>query len=132
VRPVALDDLTLSLSRGYETLRRAARVLADADLNIEAVCVPEGGPHRDAHLLVADGARAAALLEAAGIPAASLRRVHALRLPNRPGTLARVLDLVAPHEGLVEFVYQATDRGLILGSRQPERLLEVLAPVLAP
>jgi hypothetical protein len=58
------------------------------------------------------------------------RRVHALRVPNRPGTLTRVLELLAPHEHLVEFIYQATDRGLVLGSNDPELVLLALGPLL--
>ena len=124
-----LSDLSLDLPAGYTTLRNASKVLASYGINIDAVCVP-GGSDTSCHLLVRDGNRAAEVLTRHGLTVLATRRVHALRIPNRPGTLTRVLELLAPHEHLVEFVYQATDRGLVLGSNDPELVLLALAPLL--
>jgi hypothetical protein len=124
-----LSDLTLDLPDGYSSLRKASKVLATYGINIDAVCVP-GGADTSCHLLVRNGEHATEVLTRHGLTVHATRRVHALRVPNRPGTLARVLELLAPHEHLVDFVYQATDRGLVLGSNDPELVLLALAPLL--
>ena len=124
-----LSDLTLDLPDGYATLRKASKVLATYGINIDAVCVP-GGTDSNCHLLVRNGEHATEVLTRHDVTVNATRRVHALRVPNRPGTLTRVLELLAPHENLVEFVYQATDRGLVLGSNDPELVLLALAPLL--
>ncbi|MBV9100593.1 MAG: hypothetical protein JOZ46_07915 [Candidatus Dormibacteraeota bacterium] len=121
-------DLSIPLVSGYATLRRAAGILAAYGVNLDAVCVAGGSA--DCHLLVRDGDQARALLERHGITVAAVRRVHALRVPNRPGTLARVLELLVPVEDSLAFIYQATDRGLVLGANDPEALLHALAPML--
>ena len=81
-------------------------------------------------MLVRDGERARTLLARHGIDVDEVRRVHALRVPNRPGTLARALELLAPLEHTLEFVYQATDRGLVLGASDADALLQALQPLL--
>jgi hypothetical protein len=124
-----LSDLSLDLPAGYASLRNASKVLAAYGINIDAVCVP-GGTNTSCHLLVRDGDHASEVLTRHGMTVLATRRVHALRVPNRPGTLTRVLELLAPHEHLVEFIYQATDRGLVLGSNDPELVLLALAPLL--
>jgi hypothetical protein len=124
-----LSDLSLDLPAGYTTLRNASKVLATYGINIDAVCVP-GGSDASCHLLVRNGDHATEVLARHGMTVLATRRVHALRVPNRPGTLTRVLELLAPHEHLVEFIYQATDRGLVLGSNDPELVLLALAPLL--
>jgi len=127
-----LDDITISLQSGYATLRDAARALGDAGINVEAVCVLDGGERGGCHLLVAQGSRAAALLRQQDIPVLDMRRVNAMRLPNRPGTLATVLDLLLPHPGAIDFIYQATDRGLIIGSSDRDLILRELSTIAAP
>lgn len=121
-------DLSIPLVNGYGTLRRVASVLAAYGVNLDAVCV--AGPSGACHVLVREGDNARALLERHGLAVGEVRRVHALRVPNRPGTLARALELLAPLENTIAFMYQATDRGLVLGASDPEALLRALAPLL--
>jgi len=123
-----LDDLTVSLADGYVTLRDAAAALSDAGINIEAVCMIGGGAAAECHVLVKSAIRATAALEQRGIVVLDARRVYAMRLPNRPGTLARVLDLLLPQPGAIDFIYQATDRGLIVGSPDADQILRTLSP----
>ena len=121
-------DLSIVLAGGYATLRRVAGVLAAYGVNIDAVCV--AGTPPACHVLVRDGERARTLLARHGIDVDDVRRVHALRVPNRPGTLARALELLAPLEHTLAFVYQATDRGLVLGGSDADALLRALQPLL--
>jgi hypothetical protein len=119
-----LWDLTLALDDASD-IAGAAAVLARAGINIDSVCCHTGPKPVTCHLLVGDGAAAAAALTAAGLTARA-RPVAVLTLENRPGTLATLMATIN-HAGLaVEFIYQATAKGLVIGTDALDELCDVL------
>lgn len=92
-----------------------AGVLAQADINISSICSAGAGSPLTCHLLVDEPGAPAAALAAAGVAAAS-RPVAVFQLQNRPGTLAAVLAALNDAGAAVDLLYQATDRGLVIGA----------------
>ncbi|PZR81541.1 MAG: amino acid-binding protein [Candidatus Aeolococcus gillhamiae] len=96
-------------------LAAVADVLARAGINVDSVCLVRGPAPLTCHLLAADGANAADALARAGTPA-STREVLVCVLQNRPGTLAAVSAALNVAGVTVDLLYQATDRGLVIGA----------------
>lgn len=92
-----------------------AGVLAQAGINISSICSDGVGSPLTCHLLVDEPATSAAALAAAGV-AATTRPVAVFQLQNRPGTLAAVLAALNDAGSVVDLLYQATDRGLVIGA----------------
>ena len=67
------------------------------------------------HLLVGDGVAAVAALAAAGV-SAHPREVVVCVLQNRPGTLAAASAALNAADVTVDLLYQATERGLVIGA----------------
>jgi hypothetical protein len=109
-----LWDVTLELD-DVGGLALVATVLADAEINIDSVCIAGVTPPVTCHLLVSDGAVAAAALAAAGVSSRA-REVVVCVLQNRPGTLAAVSAALNACDATVDLLYQATERGLVIGA----------------
>jgi hypothetical protein len=110
----SLCDVVLELD-DVAGLAAVAGVLADAGINIDSVCWATGPAPRTCHLLLADGAAACAVLAAAGVKAQT-REVVVCVLQNRPGTLAAVSAALNAAGVTVDLLYQATERGLVIGA----------------
>ncbi len=104
---VELDDVA--------GLAGVADILAQRDINIHSVCCAAGASPVSCHLLVSDGPTALAALAAAEVSALT-REVVVCVLQNRPGTLAAVSAALNTSGATVELLYQATERGLVIGA----------------
>jgi hypothetical protein len=114
--PLEMYDLAIPLRRGLEELAACARALADAGINIDAVkCAAFDAPST-CHLLVADGPRAVRVLTGARDGTLSCRPVLVYSLPNRPGTLARYMQALLSRGVTLDFLYQATAKGVVVGA----------------
>lgn len=109
-----LWDVTLELA-DLTGLAHVADVLARAGMNIDSVCGAGGHPPVTCHVLVGDGAAASAVLAAAGV-ASRTREVVVCVVQNRPGTLAAVGAALNAARVRVDLLYQATERGLVIGA----------------
>jgi hypothetical protein len=116
---VELDDVA--------GLAQASDVLAQRDINIHSVCCTDRRSPVTCHLLVGDGPTALAELAAAGVSART-REVVVCVLQNRPGTLAAVSAALTAAGVTVDLLYQATERGLVIGA---DDLTAVRAAVVA-
>ena len=114
--PLEMYDVAIPLQRGLEDLVAAARTLAGAGINIDAVKCPAFTTPSTCHLLVEDGELALRALRVAGIGSAACRSVLVYRLPNRPGTLARYTQALLNHKVGIDFLYQATAKGVVIGA----------------
>ena len=92
-----------------------AAALAQAGINISSICSAGVGSPLTCHLLVDEPAGPSAALAVAGV-AARTRPVAVFQLQNRPGTLAAVLAALNDAGAAVDLIYQATDRGLVIGA----------------
>jgi hypothetical protein len=92
-----------------------ADVLAQAGINISSICSAGVRSPLTCHLLVDEAGGPSAALAAAGV-AARTRPVAVFQLQNRPGTLAAVAAALNNAGVIVDLIYQATDRGLVIGA----------------
>ena len=109
-----LWDVAVELAAAAD-LAAVAEVLARAGINVDSVCLVGGPAPLTCHLLVGDGDAAAATLARTHAPART-RKVLVCALQNRPGTLAAVSAALNAAGVTVDLLYQATDRGLVIGA----------------
>jgi hypothetical protein len=107
-------EFSVTLKDEPGTLARLGGVLGDAGVNVEAIAGRSGeGTHRVQFICNAP-ARAAARLQAAGIPYAT-RDVIIVRVLDEPGTLGDVA-LVMSKAGInIDSIYVTTRGYLVLG-----------------
>ena len=114
--PLEMYDLAIPLQHGVAELAARARALADAGINIDAVkCATFASPST-CHLLVEDGARAARILNGGSDGPVGYRPVLVYTLPNRPGTLARYMQALVSRGVTLDFLYQATAKGVVVAA----------------
>jgi hypothetical protein len=109
-------DLGISLNEGLVDIARIARVLADAGINIDAVPCTSFASPTTSHFLVEHDEDACAALSAAGINSVNCRPVLVYMLPNRPGTLAHYTQALLSGGVAIDFMYQATAKGMVVGA----------------
>ena len=114
--PLEMFDLGISLDEGLVDMARIARVLAAAGINIDAVRCTNFFPPTTCHILVEHGENACSVLAAAGINSVMCRPVLVYTLPNRPGTLAHYTQALLSRGVAIDFLYQATAKGMVVGS----------------
>lgn len=103
-----------------------ADALARAGINISSICTAGVGSPLTCHLLVDESAGPSAALAAAGMAARS-RPVAVFQLQNRPGTLAAVAAALNDAGAVVDLIYQATDRGLVIGAHDLDTVAAAVA-----
>jgi hypothetical protein len=114
--PLEMHDLAIRLERGTTDLADVARVLAGAGINIDAVACQSFTAPTMCHLLVGDGIGAMRALDGAGLNSTTCMPVLVYTLPNRPGTLARYTDALLTNGVAIDFLYQSTGRGVVVGA----------------
>jgi hypothetical protein len=114
--PLEYHDLSLSLEKGLPTLEDCAGVLAAAGINIDAINYHALHQQTSCHLLVEDGAAALNVLRAAGANHIDCRPVLVYTLPNQPGTLARYARALIANDVAIDFIYQATAKGVVVAA----------------
>jgi hypothetical protein len=113
--PLEMYDLSIPLEDGLTDVARVARVLANAGINIDAVKCHTFALPSTCHMLVGDGDSARAALSGAGIESVECRPVLVYSLPNRPGTLAHYTQALLSRRVVIDFLYQATAKGMVIG-----------------
>lgn len=114
--PETMYDLELHTADGVSTMQRCARALADAGMNIDALNYSGVNGSRTLHLLVQDGLAAVEILAGGAIDEVTCRPVLVYTLPNRPGTLARYSSALVDHAVAIDFIYQATAKGVVIAA----------------
>ena len=113
--PLEMYDVAIPLQRGLADLAACAATLAAAGINIDAVKCAAFSTPSTCHLLVEDGERALRALATADV-SAGCRPVLVYTLPNRPGTLARYTQALLNNSVAIDFLYQATAKGVVVGA----------------
>jgi hypothetical protein len=103
-----VTQIVLTLQSKAGVLATVCMALADAGVNIEALCAPEapGGKGR-MRLLVSDAARAEAALKAAKVRAGKEEAIT-LALENRAGAMAEVARKLAAAKVNIKCAYATT------------------------
>jgi hypothetical protein len=106
------------------------RVLANANINIRAMSLPDTHPFGIMRLIVADWRKAAKLLEEASFVVKSTE-VVAVQIPDRPGAVYEVLHVLERTSISIEYMYafpfgHERDAILIFGFADPGTAVERL------
>jgi len=102
-----VTQLVLTLQSKPGVLATVCKALADAGVNIEALCAPEAPGKGKMRLLVSDAARAEAALKAAKVRAGKEEAVT-LALENRPGAMADAARKLAAAKVNIKCAYATT------------------------
>ena len=100
-------QLTLTLASKPGVLAQVARTLAEAGVNITAVCAGDAAGRGKLRLLVNNPAKARRALQAARYRAV-LEPAFVVRLANKPGRLARVAEKLAKGRINIKSAYATT------------------------
>lgn len=105
-----VTELTLSLESKPGVLAKVCRALADAGVNVTALCAAESAGRGKIRLVVSDAGRAKDALKAAKLRCGEGTAL-ALTLEDRPGELARVAEKLARGKINVKCAYATTGAG---------------------
>lgn len=100
-------QLTLTLESKPGVLARICRALADAGVNITALCAAEAAGRGKIRMVVTDPARAKEALKAAKLRCGE-EPALTLTLEDRPGALARVAEKLAQGRINIKCAYATT------------------------
>jgi hypothetical protein len=103
-------QLTLTLESKPGVLAKISRTLADAGVNITAICAAETAGRGKIRMLVSDPARAKDALKAAKLRCGE-EPALTLTLEDRPGALARVAEKLAQGKLNIKCAYATTSGG---------------------
>jgi hypothetical protein len=102
-----MAQLVLTLQSRPGVLAKVARTLADASVNIVALCAGEAAGRGKLRLVVNNPVKARRALRAAGYRAAE-EPAFVIRMRNRPGSLARMAERVAKARINIKLAYATT------------------------
>lgn len=114
--PETMYDLELHVADGVSTMQRCARALADAGMNIDALNYSGVNGSSTLHLLVQDGISAVETLAGGVVDEVICRPVLVYTLLNQPGTLARYSSALVDDGVAIDFIYQATAKGVVIAA----------------
>ena len=100
-------QLTLTLQSKPGVLAKVSRALADAGVNITALCAGDAGGRGKLRILVNDSGRAKRALKKAKFRA-SEEPAFVVRLRNKPGSVARVAERLARARINIKSAYATT------------------------
>lgn|SRR5512145_999456 len=103
-------QLVLTLRSRPGVLADIARALADAGVNITALCAGDAAGRGKVRILVNNAGKARRALRAAGYRPVE-EPAFVVRMRNRPGTLARIADRVAKARINIRSAYATTAGG---------------------
>ncbi|MHB9003830.1 MAG: ACT domain-containing protein [Coriobacteriia bacterium] len=105
-----IEQLSVFLENKPGHLARLTRTLADAQINLRALMVADTSEFGVIRIICDHPIAAKNVLEQAGF-GASITRVVAVEIPDRPGGLADVLDVLSTAEVNVEYAYAFVEPG---------------------
>jgi hypothetical protein len=125
-----VEQLSVFLENTPGRLAEMARAIGDAGVNMRALMVAETGDYGVVRVLCDRPHEARDVLDAAGF-SASLTRVIAVEVPDRPGGLADVVEALGAAGLNVEYAYcfvepRADAAVYIFRVEDPDRASEVL------
>lgn len=100
-------QLSVFLENRPGQLNRVCRVLADAGINITTLCLADTERFGILRLIVRDWQKAQQLLDQSGFVVRTTD-VVALEVEDRPGGMARILDILAAAGVNIEYLYAFT------------------------
>ena len=125
-----IRQLSVFLENRPGRLAALCRTLAEAGVNLSTLTMAETGEFGLLRLITPDPDKAREVVERAGY-AATVTEVVALQVPDRPGGLASVLQVLEPHGISVEYMYAfamraGADAAMVFRFDDMDRALSVL------
>ena len=102
-----ITQLSLFLENKPGQLLRICRILADAGLNLTTLCLADTQQFGILRLILQDWQKAKEVLEQHGL-VVTAAEVVAIEVEDRPGGLARILEVVAEQQINIEYLYAFT------------------------
>ncbi len=121
-------QLVLDLESKSGVLAKVCRTLADAGVNITALCAPEAPRRGKVRLLVSDVPRAKESLKA-GKYRVTEEGAMTVVIQNRPGTFAGIAEKLAEARVNIKCAYvtgESADQLVVLSVANPDRAQQVL------
>jgi hypothetical protein len=124
-------QLSIALENQPGRLAAIARLLAEHQINIEAICVIDNVEQGMVRLMTSDALRARAVIESAGFHVVEAE-VLAIELTDKLGKLAFISAALAAGDINIEYAYGSVDHAgaktrLILKTSRPAKAREILA-----
>ena len=104
-----VEQISVFLENKSGRLAEVARALGDAGVNIRALSIADSSDFGILRIIVNDNDRALEVLKKKGFTV-SKTEVVAVEVPDRPGGLAWVLDLLEKRSINVEYMYAFVER----------------------
>ena len=125
-----IKQLSVFVENRAGALAEACRVLRDNNLNISTLSLADTQEFGILRLLIGDYEKAANVLKQAGF-VAKITDVLALTVPNRPGGMAEVLEILNRHQLTIEYMYAFSgecnsDAILVFRFTDPQKAAELL------
>ena len=125
-----VEQISIFLENKPGTIEDVTRVLKDADINIRALTLADTSDFGILRLIVNDIDKAEKVLQSNGL---TVRRTHvvAVEVPDRPGGLHSILEVVSRKGINVEYTYAFVERSgenalIIFRFDRTEEAIEVL------
>lgn len=125
-----VKQISIFLENKYGRLAQVTRVLGDSDINIRALSIADTTDFGILRLIVNEPDKAYEVLKAAGFTV-STTDVIAVEVPDRPGGLADVLEVLQESNINIEYLYaflqKASNAALVVFRvEQLDRAIEAL------
>ena len=101
---MAIKQLSIFVGNNNGSLAEITGAFADVGINLRAMSVADTQDYGILRIIVSDSERAALLMREKGY-IFSVTEVVAASIPNQPGGLAKVLNLLSDNEISVEYIY---------------------------
>lgn len=101
---MAVRQLSVFLENKKGTLHEISDVLAKEKINLRSMCIADTADYGIVRIIADDPDKAKEALNAAG-HTASIREVTAFAVPDCPGGLAKVLDILEEKGVNIEYMY---------------------------
>lgn len=101
---MAIKQLSVFAENKKGSLREITDALAKANINLRSLCVADTSDYGIVRIIADKPEEAKALLESEG-HASNIRHINAFAVPDQPGGLAKVLNILESNDVEIEYMY---------------------------
>lgn len=128
---MAIRQLSVFVENKKGSLHEITDVLAKAGIDLRSMCIADTSDYGIVRIIADDPVRAQAILAEAG-HIANVREVTAFAVPDAPGGLAQVLDMLEENSISIEYLYALVTKHVgkayaVTRTDAPEKAEQVLS-----
>jgi hypothetical protein len=128
---MTIEQISIFVENQPGRLAEITKILAEAQVDLRAMCIADTADFGILRVIVDSPSRAIQALEASNC-VVSITQVLAVEIEDTPGSLARVLAILAKEDVSVEYLYafitrKKDDAYVIFRVEDPERATEIFA-----